>query len=114
MLHSPGDETAHLLNRYLLPTITVCVGTFLSIVGFVLMLHVGIERLEKEFTAAAKFSIQVTSHWLESRTQDVQSIERLYLASAEVTSDEFRSAAADLISVVYVRAECNIAHLTKD
>ena len=102
MTHHPikrsAEDTACLLNRYLLPTITICVGTFLSILGFVLMLNLGIERLQEEFNAASRLRVQTFSHWLEARIADVASVHRVYAASENVTYDEFMEATADLIA----------------
>lgn len=63
-MHYQSEDAAYLLNRYLLPTITVCVGTFLSIVGFIPMLNVGLERLQKN--SAALKQAQIRRHRSEA------------------------------------------------
>lgn len=107
--HPRRSESAYLLNRYLLPTLIICVGTGLSLLAFLFTLQVAIKRLEQGFVTDAAYHSQALQSWVDAHLRDMRAFRMLFSASDTVSEAEFDSAASHLlesdgfISLSYVR-----------
>ncbi len=86
-----------MLGRFMLPTIAICVGLFLSVAAFVLMLNINTQRVEQRFISNAKLHTSLLQDWSLMLLQELEAVQKLFLASEEVTQDEFNIIASPMV-----------------
>ncbi len=105
------SESSHLLNRYLLPTLTICIGTALTLMAFLLTVQIEIHRLQENFISKATHQTHVFKYWVDGHMRDMRALQMLFDASDFVDASEFAIAAEHLIAsegfmrVLYIKPD---------
>lgn len=92
------EENEEVMNRYLWPIIVVCAGVFISILAFVVMLNMNLTQLQRDFERDAELHMNMLEEWLRTRERELSYVEKIYMASQEVTPDEFTLVAEPVVA----------------
>lgn len=98
------EENEEVMNRYLWPIIVVCLGVFISILSFVMMLNINLNQLQRDFERDAELHMNMLEDWLETRERELSYVEKTYMASEDVTAEEFAVVAEPTVAQSLVDA----------
>ena len=92
------EPTQDVLNRYKLPTITICVGIMAAICIFIMMLNVSIRQLERDFTGDARLHMTMVEDWLALNIDELRELSHALATRQDSGENTFHLMADPVIS----------------
>lgn len=86
-----APRVQEILGNYRIPTIALCVGITISIVGFLYFLNSNMKELGKEFKAYADLETSAIKYSFNGYQRSMELLQAFYQSSENVTEEEFKT-----------------------